>query len=374
MMNDNTLESIAPETDSPVTTQNRQARLRRAQGLATLAVLFAGSLFLGGPHLPVGEFWQRLITAAGEAGMVGGLADWFAVSALFRKPLGLPIPHTALIPNRKDDIARSLARFIEDHFLDPALLVTRLKAQDRALQLGEWLSTPNAANFVAKRLVSIIRGLVQAGTHLELVDAFIPLLRSVAEGLEEGLTREVGRRTGPLIPSLVDRGLARAGSSMMAGVIKALGTPGSPERAALDHWIRARIAEVPEDIAQEAQAAWETLKGELLDPTNQAPSELEYALAGLAQRAGETIIKSVPLRDWINEAIERLVIDYVVPWRHQIGRYIEDVVRGWDAKEVSQIVELQVGHDLQFIRLNGTAIGALIGVVLFLAGWALGHP
>lgn len=346
-------------------------RLRKAKFVATGAVLFAAALFLIAPHLPLPVFWQRLLVAAGEAGTVGGLADWFAVTALFRRPLGLPIPHTALIPSRKDEIGRQLARFIEKHFLDPVLLLARLKERDRAEQLGHWLQTPHAASFVASRLNAVMRGLVRSGTHLDLVDAVLPLLINIAQGLEEGLARQVGRRTGPLVPVLVDRSLARAGSRLLGGVIKALGVVGSPERAALDAWLRNRFAEAPAELQSQAREVWDKLKTEMLDPAHAPDPELEAALAGLVTRMGEAVVASPALRGWINEAVEHLVLDYVVPWRRQIGHYIEEVVRQWDPQEVTRIIELQVGHDLQFIRLNGTAIGALIGILLFLASWIL---
>jgi uncharacterized membrane-anchored protein YjiN (DUF445 family) len=358
-------------TDTPRAARAR--RLLKAKLLATGAVLFAAALFLIAPHLPLPVFWRKLLVAAGEAGTVGGLADWFAVTALFRRPLGLPIPHTALIPNRKDEIGRQLARFIEEHFLDRDLLIARLKEKDRAEQLGLWLQAPKASHFVAGRLVAVMRGLVNAGTHLDLVDAVLPLLRSIAEGLEEGLAREVGRRTGPFVPELIDRSLARAGGRMVGGVIKALGVAGSPERAALDAWLRARFAEAPPELQDSARAVWDRLRSEMLGPGEAPSPELQATLARLVERMGEAIIVSPAMRGWINEAVELVIVDYVVPWRRQIGHYIEEVVRDWDPKEVTCIIELQVGHDLQFIRLNGTAIGALIGVLLFLAARAFGH-
>src|SRR5258707_15881226 len=120
---------------------------RRATGLLVLAVL----VLIGSRLVPEPAFAVRLITAAAEAAIVGGLADWFAVTALFRRPLGLPIPHTALIPSRKDEIGRSLGNFVRDQFLDPGLLTERLRRQNRALQIAQWLDTQEAADFFAGR-------------------------------------------------------------------------------------------------------------------------------------------------------------------------------------------------------------------------------
>jgi uncharacterized membrane-anchored protein YjiN (DUF445 family) len=343
---------------------DRVRRLRRAKLMATGAVLAAAGLFAGAHLLPVPPFWRGLIGAAGEAGTVGGLADWFAVTALFRHPLGLPIPHTALIRSRKDEIGRALARFLEEHFLDPGLLMDWVKAGDPALRLGRWLQTPEASVFVAGRLEEVLRGLVRAGAHLDLVDSVLPVLKGINDGLEDALVREVGRRTGPLVPLVVDRRLAKAGTTVLGGLIKALGTPGSPERAALDRWLRERVAEVPEDVRQSAQLVLDELKAGADTPASPA---LSRSLAALIERAGGALIANPAMRERINAGIERLVIDYIVPWRRQISQYIEDVVRQWNPDQVTRLIELQVGHDLQFIRLNGTAIGALIGVGLYLA-------
>jgi len=346
---------------------DRARRLRRAKLMATSAVLGAVALFAGAHLLPVPPFWRGLLVAAGEAGTVGGLADWFAVTALFRHPLGLPIPHTALIRSRKDEIGRALGRFLEEHFLAPDLLVTRVKAGDPAERLGRWLQTPEASAFLAGRLEEILRGLVRAGAHLDLVDSVLPLLNGINAGLEEALTREVGRRTGRFVPLAIDRRIAKAGTTVVGGLIDALGTPGSPERAALDRWLRERVQEVPEDVRQSAQLVIDELKAEIAEPGTAASPALAGSIAVLVERAGAGLLANPVMRERVNAGIERAVIDYIVPWRRQISQYIEDVVRQWNPEQVTRLIELQVGHDLQYIRLNGTAIGALIGVALYLA-------
>ena len=127
--------------------EGKRAALRRNKRLASGLLLIAVVLAIGTSLLPERPFWVQLINAAAEAAIVGGLADWFAVTALFRRPMGLPIPHTALIPSRKDDIGRSLAGFVRDQFLDPPVLIGRLRAENRALQLGQLLASDAAAAF-----------------------------------------------------------------------------------------------------------------------------------------------------------------------------------------------------------------------------------
>src|SRR5262249_45179504 len=137
----------------PMTPEARASRLKRAKRLATGAVLAAALLFATAHRLPLPPFWPARLRSAAAAGTVGGPADWFAVTALFRRPLGLPIPHTALIPGKKDEIGRALGRFLEEHFLDPPLLVARVQAGEPALHLGRWLQTDEASQFLAGRVL-----------------------------------------------------------------------------------------------------------------------------------------------------------------------------------------------------------------------------
>jgi uncharacterized membrane-anchored protein YjiN (DUF445 family) len=349
------------------TTEDRAKRLRHAKLVATGAVLVAAAGFFLAHLLPVPSFWQRLIASAGEAGTVGGLADWFAVTALFRHPLGLPIPHTALIPSRKDDIARSLARFIEEHFLDPAPLMARLQESDRAAEFGAWLARPETSRFVAEKLVGLLRPLIRSGAHLSLIDALLPALRWLNDGLAPVLANAVGKRTGWLVPGFVDREIAGAARKALSHAIEALGRPGSAERVAVDTWLRHRFEEMPEDLRATAAQVWRDLQTEISEG-----ERLIEAVAGLVARLGSTIAQSPELRATLNAGLETAVRDYIAPWREQIGGYIAGVVARWDPRQVTRIVELQVGRDLQYVRLNGTLIGALIGVGLYLANWGLG--
>src|SRR5215467_7017077 len=136
--------------------ERKRSQRRAKSALATGLLLIAVAIFLGLRLFPNPGFFARLLNAAAEASIVGGLADWFAITALFRRPLGLPIPHTALVPSRKDEIGRSLGNFVRDQFLDPDLLTERLRRQNRALQIAQWLDTEEAGDFFAERAVILV--------------------------------------------------------------------------------------------------------------------------------------------------------------------------------------------------------------------------
>lgn len=245
--------------------------LRRNRLIAGGLLVIAVAVFIGVRLFAQPSFAAELISAAAEAAIVGGLADWFAVTALFRKPLGLPIPHTALIPARKDDIGQSLGGFVRDQFLDPDLLIERLRRKNWALQLAQWVDTSGAANFIAERVVaivpivltyandgeireflgkvanaglrrlnlaptldSVIDALIRAGKHMEIIDAIVEILRPSLQGMKEPIIERVGEQTGRFFPSYFDR---KIGKGVVDGIEKWLDevrTSGSDERVRLD--------------------------------------------------------------------------------------------------------------------------------------------
>ncbi|HXA69887.1 MAG TPA: DUF445 domain-containing protein, partial [Stellaceae bacterium] len=372
--------------------------------------------------LPDRPFAIQLINAAAEAAIVGGLADWFAVTALFRRPMGLPIPHTALIPARKDEIGKSLAGFVRDQFLDPPVLIERLRAENRALQLGELLASDTAAAFVADRVAAvvpivlssvddasvraflrdvaqdglrrldlvatmdaIIEALIRDGKHMELVDALVDVLEPSLEALGAVIAEKVGERTGRFFPSYFDR---KIGDGIVNGVekwLRAARMPEGAERLRLDAWIRARLAELrasPDYAAlmERAQAAivthpalshalatiWDEVKRELAADARSSSPRAGKIAGEIARTIGRLLRESPELQRLLNSAIEGVIVGYITPWRAQIADYIAGVVAGWDGRKVADVIELQVGRDLQYVRINGTLVGALIGSALFL--------
>ena len=376
------------------------------------------------------SFGARLLGAAAEAAIVGGLADWFAITALFRRPLGLPIPHTALIPSRKDEIGRSLGNFVSAQFLEPGLLIERLRRENRALQIARWLDTPPAADFFAARVLDVaphllngfddsefrkfVRDLARegirrvrivptvdalletflaTGKHMEIVDALVDVTRPSLRGMKDTIIERVGERTGRFFPRYFDRKIGKGIVGCTNRWLRAVRTAGSEEREQCDRWIKLRIAEFRASpdyprLLQDAQAAvvsnpavlhalgtiWDEIKRELLEDTQSDAPRMAIVSGEIVRTIGRLLQQMPAIQDYVNAAIERVLVDYIAPWRIQIGNYIAEIIGSWDGPKVAGTIELQVGSDLQYIRINGTLVGALIGSALFLIGAALNSP
>jgi uncharacterized membrane-anchored protein YjiN (DUF445 family) len=362
---------VTSPAEQPPAQSEKRAVLNRARRNAALILVLAVALFIGARFLPIPEFWRHLLQAAGEAGTVGGLADWFAITALFRHPLGIPIPHTALIPRRKNDIGRSLAGFVERHFLDEALLIDTLRKKDRAQQIVDWFGRKETREILVDGIVANLQDFVRSGIHLEIVDLLLPIARDHLRKIRKDLPVYVGEETGRFVPSWVDETLADRLYQAAERFLRELGQHGSGARLALDREIRLSLEQIPANWREPVKR----LVTELRDPEKirllgggSAPREISDTVYELLSRTADWLARSPEVQDRINATLERIVIDYVAPFRSQIGHHIETVVANWDERQVTELIELQVGKDLQFIRINGTIIGALIGVGLFLIG------
>jgi len=409
-------------------TAKRRA-LRRHRAFATGLLLLAVAIFIGAREWAHASFTARLLGAAAEAAMVGGLADWFAITALFRRPLGLPIPHTALIPARKSDIGKSLGGFVSDNFLDPDLLLERLRRENRALQLARWLKAPRNADFVAERIVAaapmvietlddgqvriflgkiarerlhhinflgtadaVLTHLVDSGKHLALLDALLDQIRPALHRNRDAIAARVGDFTGRWIPEFVDRRLAVRLTEAIEKWIDAVSRPGDAERLRLDRWLKDVLMQLRtqpsytgmiEDLKQALfnqpaltsalETIWAEIKAELSADLNSATSKGKLIAVELVQTTGQLLDNSPAMQEHLNGAIETVLIDYITPWRVGIGNFIADRVASWNGRQVAEIIELQVGKDLQYVRINGTIVGALIGILLFLANELLPH-
>jgi uncharacterized membrane-anchored protein YjiN (DUF445 family) len=220
---------------------------------------------------------------------------------------------------------------------------------------------------------------------MDVVDALAGTFEPSLKALKEPIIEKVSERTGRFFPSYFDRKL---GEGMVEGVHKwldAIRIQASMERVQLDQWIRARFLEFRsspdyENLLREARTAlisspalvhslgtmWDEIKRELLEDNASATPKTGIVASELVRSAGRLLHDSPAMQNYLNRAIEGIVVDYIAPWRAQIGDYISDVVRSWDGPKIAETIELQVGSDLQYIRINGTVVGALIGAVLFL--------
>src|SRR5829696_962509 len=397
-------------------------RRRATALLAGFAVLFVIVSVIAHLRPELAPFWVGLVRATSEAAMVGGLADWFAVTALFRHPLGIPIPHTAIVASRKDRIGRSLGNFVGNNFLAREVIARQLAGMRLGERAARWLSEPAHQERVARAIAGgvaraaesvpdeelhdsvhttlvtqlrkaqvapLLGDLLALATtddrHQELLDRLVALVSRVVHDNKELIRVRVAEQSPWWVPNVVDDKLYQ---KIVCGIERTLddvaANDAHPLRSQFDHALRDftdKLHNSPEMIARAEgmkqrlleHPAVAELSGALLGAARQSlskyagpdaptPEPLERALGGIAERA----MGSEQLLQDIDDALERLVLGVVDQYRPEVAELIARTVEGWDATDASQKIEVQIGRDLQFIRINGTLVGGLVGLVLYL--------
>ena len=367
--------------------------------------------------------WTGYVKAAAEAGMVGALADWFAVTALFRYPLGLKIPHTAIIPNKKDALGDSLGDFVGTNFLSEEVIRDKLRRVEISRRLGAWLAVPENAERVTTELATVVRAAVRVlrdedvqaimehavakriierpwgpplgkilegvfadGAHHKLVDLMCDRGYEWVRDNHTTMLRVVSDRAPSWSPKFVDEMLADKVYGEVLSFAWAVKTDiNHPMRLALDKFlgefaqdlqtnpevmaraelVKGQIVHHPE-VERLIGSAWSTAKEMLLnaaeDPSSELRRRVRLGLVSLGERlTSEDDTMRSKVDSWVEGAAAYLVKNY----SREITTIITDTVERWDAEETSRKIELQVGRDLQFIRINGTVVGALAGLVIY---------
>lgn len=400
----------------------REAELNRMKGFATGLLALAAVVFVAALRLERDYAWLGFVRAAAEGAMVGALADWFAVTALFRHPLGLPIPHTAIIPRRKDAIGASIGRFVQDNFLTEEVLVGRLRAAGMAARLGTWLARPEVAGRVAHVLAGGVAGVlrvvndadVQALIERSVVsriettkaapalgrvlgavlvgrrrrETLFALVQMVAQLIvdnQEGIRQKIAAASPWWMPRGVDRTIYMRLVETVAGTLTELGRdPDHPlntqfdavverfvERLQTDEELIARGEEYKADllthpIVRDVTASlWQDAKAALLEQSAQDDSALREAIGRAVVRLGELLERDAALAAKVNGWVEAAVLYAAREYGDEGGELIAHTVSRWDAETTSRRIELQVGRDLQFIRINGTVVGGLAGLGIY---------
>jgi uncharacterized membrane-anchored protein YjiN (DUF445 family) len=415
-------------TSDPESDEESGRLLRRNRTLATGLLLVMASLFVGLHFVPDPGFWIRLLQALTEAAVVGALADWFAVTALFRRPLGLPIPHTAIIPRNKDRIGEGLGRFVERNFLDPNLVAAKLRSIDPAARLARWLSVPGNAEGAADRIAASVPGIIRSIEDRELRQFFVqtqgerlralevaPLLgrmldlllerghhqvlieRMVAAALdyvernETRLEELVGEKSGWWMPRSIDRRVAKAVGHGARELLADLLDPASHARIRLemaveqiatdlrtDPEMRAKVEAAKQQLLDQPEVLawlgrlWDEARDAALSDLAAPDGRTRGAIVSTLRSIGMKLAADEAMRLRVNVAAERFAMRIVVPWRRGIGHFISEVVRSWDTRTVTRRLEMAVGSDLQYVRISGTLVAALVGTGLFLVRTALG--
>jgi uncharacterized membrane-anchored protein YjiN (DUF445 family) len=395
--------------------------LRRARMFATGLLALAAIIFLASSAVPAPGFWLALVHAGAEAALVGGLADWFAVTALFRHPLGLPIPRTAIIPKNKDRIGDGLGRFVERNFLAPAILAAKLEALAPVRHAAQWLATPEHAQrlsgWIAEALPPVVRSLedralrdfvarsfheqlataelapvlghlvtllTASGQYDALFDRALDGARGLIEDNADRLYAMVAERSRWWIPRTIDHRIAATIIEGIEELITELRRPDSEARLnfrarVLDMarelvesplWrqrvaeMKARLLELPQ-VQAWLGAVWDEMRRIVLADLAAPDSRTRAAMTAGLLSLGRTLGADAAMQQRLHAGLEHVALA-VVPWRGQIAALIAEVVRSWDADTVAARIELAMGSDLQYIRMNGTLVGACVGCVLFL--------
>ena len=366
--------------------------------------------------------WVGYVRAAAEAGMVGALADWFAVTALFKHPLGIPIPHTAIIKRKKDQLGEGLSTFVRENFLSADNVETKLRSADVASRTGKWLAEPVNADRVAAEASTVLRALVEMlrdEDFQQVLDRMIvkriaepqwgpPIGRVLSSLLEEGrqeallqlladrafqwtlnadevIERVIERDSPTWSPRWVDHLVGdRIHRELMDFTDKVRRNPDHELRRSATKFLFEFADDLQNDavtiqkaenvkeqimgrdeVARAAETAWATAKRLILESVDDPSSALRVRIADTVVRIGESLRDDADLRakvdNWIVRGAQHLVSEYGA----EITTIITDTIERWDADEASRRIELHVGRDLQFIRINGTVVGSLAGLVIY---------
>lgn len=401
----------------------RVARLRRMKAWALAMLVLATVVFIVARYYEAQYPWLGIVRATAEASMIGGLADWFAVTALFRHPLGIPIPHTAIIPTRKDRVGQTLGAFVQKNFLNRDVIVAKLHTLNAAERMAQWMVEPGNARRIARQLARslaaaanvlkdedvqevisravigrvqktqvapligrVLSVLTAGNRHQALLDDAIRLL---ARGITENqdLIRERVEKESPWwVPGAVDDKIAARIVAALERTMQAVHEdPNHPLRqrfdTAIDEFI-VKLQASPEVILKAEQikddllhadtvrqfsaSLWSDAKASIARHAESAegfnPETIERGLTAF----GNAILSDPVLMEKVDAWLIEAVVAVVERYQDEVGELIAGTVRRWDPVATSQRIELAIGRDLQFIRINGTIVGGLAGMLLYL--------
>ncbi|MFF1305342.1 DUF445 domain-containing protein [Streptomyces sp. NPDC058307] len=373
--------------------------------------------------------WAGYVAAAAEAGMVGALADWFAVTALFRHPLGLPIPHTAIIPTKKDQLGVSLGEFVGENFLSEDVVRQRLRAVGIGSRLGTWLADPEHADRVTAELSAALRGaltvlrdsdvqavvgeaitrradaqeiapgigkmldkVVADGGHRRVVDLVVARAHDWLVLHNEQVMDAVQGGAPGWTPRFVDKKVGeRVYKELLRFVTEMRDMPSHPARGALDRFLtdfandlqsdtdtRARVERLKGEVLGRGEvqdliaSAWTAVRSMIVSAAEDERSELRLRVRASLLSLGARMAVDPKVQAKVDGWVEGAAVYVVTTYRREITSLITDTVAGWDAEHTTRKIEANIGRDLQFIRINGTVVGSLAGLLIYTVSRALG--
>ena len=398
--------------------QVRRRGLRRMRSVALSLLVLAAVIYVATLH--AGGGWAYL-NAASEAAMVGALADWFAVTALFRHPLGLPIPHTAIVPTRKDALADSLEQFVTENFLSEQVVADKMRTAEVSRRAGEWLAAGNHAERIVAEgaravgaalpklgdedVTTFVRGsilprfireplspiaghflqsVVEDGGHHALFDLLIVEAHDWLADNPQLVAEVVGPRAPRWSPLWVDRlVIDRIHREAVAWLADVRDNPSHAARKAVDRLLaqladdlqhdpemmgrfeawKARMLSHP-DMGSSLTAVWDGVRKALIESINDPASTLQIRATRALRDLGKRLQDDEELRLKVDARASEAVGYVVRTYGREIVSVISDTIERWDGREAAARIELHVGRDLQFIRINGTVVGALVGLLI----------
>ncbi|WP_370880800.1 DUF445 domain-containing protein [Streptomyces africanus] len=411
--------------------EEKQRGVRRMKLTATGLLLFVAVVYIlakwaqnsgAGP-------WASYVAAASEAGMVGALADWFAVTALFRHPLGIPIPHTAIIPTKKDQLGVTLGEFVGENFLSEDVVRQRLRAVGIGSRLGAWLAVPEHADRVTAELSTALRGaltvlrdsdvqavvgeaitrranaqeigpgigkmlekIVADGGHKRIVDLVVTRAHDwLVLHRDEVMDAVEGGAPG-WTPRFVDRKVGeRVYKELLRFATEMRDMPAHPARGALDRFLtdfasdlqsdtdtRARVERLKGEVLGRGEvqdliaSAWTAVRSMIVAAAEDERSELRLRVRASLLSLGSRMAGERKVQDKVDKWVEDAAVYVVTTYRKEITSLITDTVASWDAEHTTRKIEANIGRDLQFIRINGTVVGSLAGLLIYTVSHALG--
>lgn len=410
--------------DAPGDTE-RAAELRRVKALATLVLASTLALFVVAKWLlPVHPVFG-FIAAFAEAATIGGLADWYAVVALFKRPLGLPIPHTAIIQSNQARIADKLGEFIQVHFLEAGPVEAKLNEIDFGSFVADWLrerkrsddlarfalrllpeafsatETSGLMTFIIRRLSSqlqavdlaplaagTLRGFVAEGRHQILFDDLLRVMHETLTRAETmAMIREKVRAELPTLLRLyrADKFLVnKIVASATAFFNEVRSDPKHPFRGEFDRMVLSFVDSLGTDqayidridglkrdllarpeLAELARAVWANTRSFIERSASGETQVLQHHLAGVFVAAGEALAGDAELRGEINKGLVTVLRSFVADQKSGVSTFISDQVKAWNMAQLISLIEINIGRDLQYIRFNGSLIGGLAGLALY---------
>ena len=414
-------------TPSGVEDAEKLAALRRTKVIATGALCLCVAVFAVAKSFEARWPWLSFVAAFAEAATIGGIADWYAVVALFRRPLGLPIPHTAIIPENQNRIADNLGSFIEANFLAPGPVREKLQQVDYAALVADWLSGPERAaglsrfvarfvpqtlsamegsglrDFVKLRMqdeigkvkvaplaADLLTALTEDRRHQKLFDEFIKVVGRFLN--DEAALATMRERIRDELPSLFN--LFRADAYLLRKIVASAGSLLDEVRADADHPMRhefdlfvrrfierlrhskdyARRAEklkldllARPEVAEFAQDVWESTRRFVEQDARADNSVIRKHLASMFVDVGRHLATDPQIRADMNEGFVVALSSFVESQKSGVSTFIADQVKRWDFVQLTRLIETNIGKDLQYIRFNGMLIGGLAGVILHVA-------